>query len=230
MHRAAEPHPHEQIPAQGCACGLFAYHSLDMAEYYGRMFGGAVLGAVSCSGGVSVYRHGFRAQRARVLALLVPPWGLSGDTGRIIRERAAQVARAHGVPLFGSDRIPEFLVYCAEQEETAPLPEEARPGRWSWTLARAGSMLAWTLAAVLSVLLLIHGFHGLSDANIDPILGERFSDLGATALVIGSILLAALAVARMLRRVEELHFFNVLERIGRIDRGEPRIGIRAARR
>ncbi|HET8975015.1 MAG TPA: hypothetical protein VFN15_00185 [Solirubrobacterales bacterium] len=230
LRRVAEPHAHAEIPAEGCECGLFAYHSLDMAEYYGRMFGGSILGAVSCSGGISVYRHGFRAQRARVLALLVPPWGLSGDAARVVRERAEETSLAHGIPVFGSDRIPDFLAYCEAQETTAPLPESERPGRWGWTIARAASMLAWTAAALLSVLLLIHGFHGLSEAGVEPLFGERLGTAGFVALVIGSILFAALAVVKLLRRVEEMHFFNVLERIGRIDRSEPRLGIRAGRR
>jgi hypothetical protein len=221
LRRRAIRHDDEEVPAEGCDCGLFAYHSLDMAEYYGRMFGGSVLGAVSGSSRVSVYRHGFRAQRARVLALLLPPWGLTGDAAERQREGAGEAASAFGVPLFDSNQINEFLAYCESREEVAPLPEQARPGARGWRISRAFGLFAWAAVVLASVLLVIRGLHALSSIGAPPILGVHFSSAGAVALVIGAVALMAFASVKLLRRAEEMHFFNLLERIGEIDRSRP---------
>lgn len=56
----------------GCACGFYAYHDPDAAPRYGSRHGAQVTGVVEAYGKVIVGPLGFRASKARVLAI-VPP-------------------------------------------------------------------------------------------------------------------------------------------------------------
>jgi hypothetical protein len=90
--------------------------------------------------------------------------------------------------------------------------------------------VAWAALVLASVLLVIRGFHAMSSVGAPPILGLHFSTAGAVALVVGALGLMAFASLRLLRLVEEMHFFNLLERIGEIDRGKPQPRLRTIRR
>lgn len=226
LGRRAKPHPLESVPAKGCSCGIFAYSELDMAEYYGRVAGGQILGAISGSGRIRVHRHGFRAQRARIIALLIPPWGLIGPAARERERSAAEAADRYRVPLFGSDEIPAFLEYCASREQVEPIPDAERPGRWASIRGNAAGMAIWSLLALVGVLALVHARNGLSTAGVDSFFGEPTSRGFMAALALAAAAAAGFACWRALRQAEELHFFNLLERIGRIDRGRPRPRVR----
>ena len=223
------PHPPELIPAADCSCGIFAYRTVEMAEYYARSLGGSVLGAVACSGRMQVYRHGARAQRARILALLLPPWGLVGEPARQLEEAASRVARELGVPLFPSNRIPEFLEYCEAQPEVAPVPEAARPGRLASLLPAATSLLLWTVGVLASVLVLIRAVHGLSEAGAPPVFGISPPTGVEAGLAVFAAIASLACCWRALRRVDEVAYSNLLERIARIDRAEPSPRLRTRR-
>jgi hypothetical protein len=74
----ANPPERHVPPADGCHCGLYAYHEPWMAErsrqsmekQYGWQ---VVIGAVEMWGDVLVHGTGVRAEHARVLGLAVPP-------------------------------------------------------------------------------------------------------------------------------------------------------------
>jgi hypothetical protein len=224
------PHPPELIPAPGCSCGIFAYRTVEMAEYYARSLGGSVLGAVACSGRMQVYRHGARAQRARILALLLPPWGMAGEPAGLLEEAASPVARELGVPLFPSNRIPEFLEYCEAQPEVAPVPEAARPGRFASLLPASASLFGWTIGVLAGVLLLIHAVHGLSEAGAPPVLGISPPTGVAAGLAVFAAIASIACCWRAMRRVDEVAYSNLLERIARIDRSEPSPRLRTRHR
>jgi hypothetical protein len=67
--------PSHDAPAEGCGCGIYGWYRPDEA----RLHRGDVFGVVAVSGRVLLGDFGFRAQRGRVLAVVVePPVRLSG--------------------------------------------------------------------------------------------------------------------------------------------------------
>lgn len=56
-------------PATGCSCGFYGWY--DPTDV--RMVDAPIVGAVEVSGRVKLGSHGFRAERARVLGVVVPP-------------------------------------------------------------------------------------------------------------------------------------------------------------
>lgn len=69
-------HDHTSVPHPDCTCGIYAYHSLSIGGYDGRLVQpdsaeiGIVWGAVVGAGRVLVYPDGWRAQFARPVAIL----------------------------------------------------------------------------------------------------------------------------------------------------------------
>jgi hypothetical protein len=98
-------------PAQGCNCGWNAYHSLSSVS----VLPGQIAGAIQAGGLVHVHYHGFRAERAEIVALLKPEdWP----------EEAKQLADHYNVPLFDSAKeLKDYLKPMAVYS----IPETARP-------------------------------------------------------------------------------------------------------
>jgi hypothetical protein len=96
------PHDEATVPELDCTCGLYAYHSLSLGGYDGRLAqaDGAdlriVWGAVAGTGRVLAYRDGWRAQFARPVAILQE--SRSDDQ---LRGMAGQL----GVPLVSSAEL-----------------------------------------------------------------------------------------------------------------------------
>jgi len=69
-------HDQTSVPHPDCTCGIYAYHSLSIGGYDGRLVQpdsaeiGIVWGAVVGAGRVLVYQDGWRAQFARPVAIL----------------------------------------------------------------------------------------------------------------------------------------------------------------
>ena len=70
------PHDKATVPQLDCTCGLYAYHSLSLGGYDGRLAQTdtadlrIVWGAVAGTGRVLAYRDGWRAEFARPVAIL----------------------------------------------------------------------------------------------------------------------------------------------------------------
>ena len=70
------PHHQTSVPHPDCTCGIYAYHSLSIGGYDGRLRQpdsteiGIVWGVVVGAGRVLVYQDGWRAQFARPVAIL----------------------------------------------------------------------------------------------------------------------------------------------------------------
>lgn len=113
-------------PAEGCACGLYAYHSPDRCRQMG--LGPELLGAVVGWGAMDVFPSGWRAERACVVALLgsdlVLPYGpefVAAEYGvPLVKSRMElqEEAAKHGAPLPRAE-IPE---YPAGEEGAYPPP------------------------------------------------------------------------------------------------------------
>jgi hypothetical protein len=63
------PKPHA-APDSGCQCGFYGWYSPDDTRLMDR----PVFGAIEVTGRVLLGTHGFRAERARVLGLVLPTW------------------------------------------------------------------------------------------------------------------------------------------------------------
>lgn len=59
--------PH-QTPGHECPCGIYGFHSLEDARYFG-IHSTTVLGVAAFWGRISVHTTGFKAQFARILAI-----------------------------------------------------------------------------------------------------------------------------------------------------------------
>jgi hypothetical protein len=109
-------------PANGCHCGLYAYHQLDtlMAATNERL----VCGIVAARGRVEVHELGWRAEEVSILALIAPS---SGRHFHIpfthhSQERIAAIAERYQVPVVGADTANSWARAYAE-----PVPEADRP-------------------------------------------------------------------------------------------------------
>ena len=135
-----------------------------------------------------------------------------------------------GVPLFPSNRISDFLECCEAQPDVAPVPEAARPGRFASLLPAAASLFGWAIGVLASVLLLIHAVHGLFEAGAPPVFGISLPTGVEAGLTVFAAIAAIGCCWRAMRRVDEVAYSNLLERIARIDRSEPSPRLRTKRR
>lgn len=68
-------HRQDSVPLTWCTCGFYAYHSVRQAKASGFGLGStSVLAVIEASGICLVGPEGFRAQKARVAAICLPPW------------------------------------------------------------------------------------------------------------------------------------------------------------
>jgi hypothetical protein len=116
------PHPH-------CGCGFNALHRIPQG--YAGDFGHAV-GAIAAWGDVDLFRTGFRAEFATVIAL-----GRPGNEAPGHRDRLERAARFYGVPLVALAELPHFAAEFAR-----PVAPEHLPGTQPAARLRAGSQ-AW---------------------------------------------------------------------------------------
>jgi hypothetical protein len=93
---APSKRPKHSSPHPGCVCGFNAFAELGPKL---RAHQGSVLGAIAAWGDIDVYRAGFRAQYARVVALALPP-GRRVPAGE--RERLELAAERYSVPLLAA--------------------------------------------------------------------------------------------------------------------------------
>jgi glycine cleavage system H lipoate-binding protein len=105
-------------PAEDCSCGIYAFHHL-----HGQLRAEAFLGAIAAWGDMDVYRDGFRAQHATVLAL----------AGR--RSPAlSRAAERYGVPI-----VPRAALQPLGQLLTGALPATlVDDGGPDWLARRRG--------------------------------------------------------------------------------------------
>jgi hypothetical protein len=120
--------PHE-APAPGCHCGLYALHAPtfwygpDATRAQGGLLGRHpasgcyVAGLVAAWGRMEVHADGFRAERARVVAIAIPD-----------RKRDAAVARAVAAE-YGVPTVPQAELERVAGEFGASVPNHLRPER-----------------------------------------------------------------------------------------------------
>ena len=94
------------VPDPDCTCGLYAFHTM-----HAQLSGEWCVGAIAAWGAVEVHRDGFRAERARVIAL-----GVRNPLGHHAAALSEAAAR-YGVPL-----VDRSLLQPLALLQTAPLP------------------------------------------------------------------------------------------------------------
>jgi hypothetical protein len=95
-------------PARDCACGIHAWHPSRRSARRVLAIRREVPGVVEARGAIEVHRDGFRAERARPFALMLPPRANSALAGRL-----AAVYDAELVPIEGPDAI---LAWCRARD------------------------------------------------------------------------------------------------------------------
>jgi hypothetical protein len=91
-HARCEMGADHDAPAPDCSCGLYAFHTV-----HRQLSGESVIGAIAAWGAMEVHADGFRAARARVIALAAPR---STFVRRDAFERAAE---RYDVPVVDRD-------------------------------------------------------------------------------------------------------------------------------
>jgi hypothetical protein len=139
-------------PAGDCECGFYGWYSPRDA----RLVEAPVFGAIEVSGRILLGTHGFRAERARVLGLVLPdgPWA----------DPLRWVCRANLVPTYGSrdelveqlppDDVSQLVTHtcegdpnCYDSEMRVALQAAISNG-WGVTFAAAAQNLAHAAAAL----------------------------------------------------------------------------------
>lgn len=103
-------------PHVKCGCGIYAYHDfLHTAEYKAWRGEIRVRGVIVAWGNIEVHNIGFRAEHARVAALV-------SEGTRLNRLIIEAVAQRYSIPRINAEDV-EFLT----AEYGAPIPEDLRP-------------------------------------------------------------------------------------------------------
>lgn len=115
-------------PHPGCGCGFNALHRIPQG--YAGDFGHAV-GAIAAWGDVDLFRTGFRAEFAAVIAIGRPEDPMPGH-----RDRLERAARFYGVPLVPLPELPHIAAEFARPVAAEHLPDHRppvqRPGPYTW--------------------------------------------------------------------------------------------------
>jgi hypothetical protein len=145
-HGDFKPKPCKDTPGSDCECGLYALH--DPSDlWYGRKDknlwsslmvtwgGGAdplVSGIVVAWGKVEVHHEGFRAERARVVALALPE---GKRNAAVVRAAASE----YGVPCVPIDDLPRIAAEFGVTVPAGMRPPKPEPKEDSLTLAMLGN-------------------------------------------------------------------------------------------
>lgn len=166
---APAPEPHT-APGADCGCGIYAYHEpgIRRPDAMSRAMNGLmrslasggtvsarpieVAGAIAAWGGMEVHRDGFRAEKARVVALALDDECLEAPERRGLIEAAAAV--------YGAAAVPSYLLAEKAYEHGIAMPEDLLPEPeldltplelasggyvWGWTASSTAGPTGWLL-------------------------------------------------------------------------------------
>lgn len=131
----------EHAPQQDCACGLYAWHTLDQLAEYNPSVGMRLYGAVAGWGRMFSHHDGWRSEYARVVAFAVK------DDTPFMRAIAQVVADQYKVPL-----VPFDMLQLQGALHAQPMPAEHIPERqvddYSSALMQAFGSLMYGQASI----------------------------------------------------------------------------------
>lgn len=117
--KAKTPHP---APDKNCGCGLYAYHKPAHLFAAVGLFGprpSRIKGAIAAWGRMEIHPTGFRAEKARVVALALDDL-CAGDPKR--REQIEQLAC-----IYGARAVPSYLLTEEAYKYGIATPKKLRP-------------------------------------------------------------------------------------------------------
>jgi len=88
------------LPAEDCSCGFYACATPQALERSGFGFRNCVWGLVDLAGRIIVGSKGYRAEKAKIRALVFMPQDCAGTS--LDRRTQIQVARSLGVPFYST--------------------------------------------------------------------------------------------------------------------------------
>ncbi|GAA1929246.1 hypothetical protein [Nocardioides marmoribigeumensis] len=127
-------------PTRGCSCGLDAWY--DAADARAHALPGEVTAVVRASGTVLLGEHGWRAERAEVVAVALPGRRTSTDARRERVRRVVAAAYPHA-ELLEADELerrfaPDDLSALGVERRSSGAPDLAVRWRWCWVLGVLG--------------------------------------------------------------------------------------------
>lgn len=144
-HLRPSRRPRHSSPHRGCSCGFNAYFAISRRLLAGES---AALGAIAAWGEIDVYRSGFRAQFAQVIALSFPADGEGASRTAIARLQRAR--DRYDVPLVPRRKLRAEALRFASPLSDALLPEGQRK-RQAPTRRPVVSVVSWNRARGLSI-------------------------------------------------------------------------------
>jgi hypothetical protein len=158
-------------PAADCDCGVHAWHPRRAAAKRVLATRGEIAGVVEAGGAVEVHEDGFRAERARPLALVLAP----GRNQQLVR----RLADAYGAETIEVRRPDDLLAWCRErglglseavvQELLGPRQAADRNAR---RRRRKADALRVAIALAVAALLVLLGLQVASDRSGDTVYGR----------------------------------------------------------
>jgi len=146
-----EAHDHP-APAPGCLCGIHAWHPRRDTARRVLQSRREVAGIVEGWGAAEVHADGFRAERARVHTLVLPPGGHAARVRRVAAAHGARVLEVSGPDdLLAHCRV-EHLGFDASTVERMLGPQLAAERDSRRTRARRRAVRALAVTALLGAL------------------------------------------------------------------------------
>jgi hypothetical protein len=150
-------------PTAGCDCGVHAWHPRRSSARQVLAARATVAGIVEAQGPAEVHEDGFRAERARVYALVLTPRANAKLIRRLAERYDAEIAEVRGPA--------ELLAWCRErglgldEEVVARLlgSGDAASLRRARRRRQGGAALRVALALVIAALLVVAGLNVVAD-------------------------------------------------------------------
>jgi hypothetical protein len=108
LHAACFRDEGHAAPAEGCDCGIHAWHPTLATAHHVLAIRRQVPGIVECEGAVQLHADGFRAERARPHAFALTP----GANASLVR----RLAERHGAEVAPVDGEQELVEWCRERQ------------------------------------------------------------------------------------------------------------------
>jgi hypothetical protein len=169
--------PGHAAPERGCSCGIHAWHPRQCSAR--RVLAGRreIAGILEARGATEVHDDGFRAERARPYALVLPP----GRNAKLLRRLAA----AYGVPVVEVGGADDLLAWCRarglglEEPVVAELlgPAELAERRRARRSKARSDALRVAAAMVVAALLVVLGLQVAADPPGDRVLHGRTGEI-----------------------------------------------------
>ncbi len=166
-----------QPPANGCDCGLHAWHPSRRSARRVLACRREIPGIAEASGAIEIHEDGFRAERARPYALVLAP----GRNALLVR----RLADAYGAQVVEADGADAVLAFCRarglglDESSVAQLlgPVTAEKSRRARHDSARADALRLAAAVAVVALLVLAGLQFATDPTGDRVLHGRTGEI-----------------------------------------------------